>query len=97
MLRQWCGKEKSSFIAMSLDAMMAVDSYFLGPGDGRITSEGLNVANGLESIGVKFQTRDASRLKGTLRTGQGNCSKSDGPPLYCELTGDFAFDAPIVR
>lgn len=97
MLRLWCGKEKSSFVAMSLDAKMAVDSYFLCPGDGQITSEGLNVANGLESIVVKFQTKDAKRLKGTLRTGQGNCSKSDGPPAYCTTTGDFAFDAPFVR
>ena len=97
MLRLWCGKEKSSFIAMSLDSKMAVDYYFLCPGDGRVTSEGLNVANGLESIVVKFQTRDAKRLTGTLRTGQGNCSKSDGPQVYCTPTGDFAFDAPIVR
>ncbi len=97
MLRLWCGKEKSSFIAMSLDAKMAVDYYFLCPGDGQVSSEGLNVANGLESIVVKFQTRDAKRLKGTLRTGRGNCSKSGGPQVYCEPTGDFAFDAPIVR
>jgi hypothetical protein len=97
MLRLWCGKEKSSFIAMSLDKTMGVDYYFLCPGDGRVTSEGLNVANGLESIVLKFQTQDAKRLKATLRTGQGNCSKSDGPQVYCKQTGDFTFDAPIVR
>lgn len=97
MLRLWCGKEKSSFIAMSLDSKMAVDYYYLCPGDGHVTSEGVNVANGLESIVVKFQTRDAKRMKGTLVTGQGNCSKSNGPQEYCKKTGDFAFDAPIVR
>ena len=97
MLRLWCGKEKASFVAMSLDAKMAPNYYFLCPGDGRVTSEGFNVANGLESIVMKFQARDAKRLKGTLRTGQGNCSKSDGPQVYCKPTGDFAFDAPIIR
>ncbi|MEO8432558.1 MAG: hypothetical protein ABI592_13680 [Acidobacteriota bacterium] len=96
-LRLWCGKEKSSFIAMSLDGKMAPQSYFLCAGDARITSEGVNVANGLASIVVKFQTQTANRLKGTLRTGQGSCSQPDGPPRYCEDTGDFTFDAPIVR
>ena len=95
-LRLWCGKEKLSYIAMSLDSKMAVDYYFVCSGDGIVSSEGVNVANGLQSIVVTFQTRDAKRLKGTLRTGQGNCSKSDGPPVYCTPTGDFAFDAPIV-
>jgi hypothetical protein len=97
MLRLWCGKEKASFAAMSLDSKMAVGYYFLCPGNGQVTSEGVNVANGLESIVLKFQTRDAKRLKATLRTGQGNCSKSDGPQVYCKPTGDFTFDAPILR
>src|SRR5450755_1754986 len=51
-----------------------------------LAAEGLNVANGLESIVVKFQTQDVKRLKATLRTGQGNCSKSDGPQVYCKST-----------
>lgn len=96
-LRLWCGKEKASFVAMKLDEKMAVDFYFLCPADGRVTSEGLNVANGLESIVLKFQTRDAKRLKGTLRTGQGSCPGPNGTQVYCKPTGDFAFDSPVVQ
>jgi hypothetical protein len=76
---------------------MGVDFYFLCPGDGRVTSEGLNVANGLESIALKFQARDAKRLKGTLRTGQGSCPGPNDTQVYCKPTGDFAFDAPVSR
>lgn len=76
---------------------MEVDFYFLCPADGRVTSEGLNTANGLKSIVPKFETRDAKRLKGTLKTGQGNCPGPNNMPVYCKATGDFAFDAPFVR
>ena len=96
-LRLWCGKEKASFVAVNLDEKMAVDGAFLCPANGRVTSEGLNTANGLESIVLKFQTRDAKRLKGTLRTGQGSCPGPNGTQVYCKPTGDFAFDAPVAR
>jgi hypothetical protein len=96
-LHRWCGKEKASFVAVNLDEKMAVDGAFLCPGNGRVTSEGLNTANGLESIVLKFQTRDAKRLKGTLRTGQGRCPGPNGTQVYCKPTGDFAFDAPVAR
>lgn len=95
-LRRWCGKEKASFVAVNLDGKMAPDACFLCPANGRVTSEGLNTANGLESIVLTFQTRDAKRLKGTLRTGQGSCSGPNGTQIYCKPTGDFAFDAPVV-
>ena len=95
--RLWCGKEKASFLAVKLDEKMAPDSSFLCPGTGRVTSEGLNSANGLESIVVKLQTRDARRLKGTLRTGQGSCPGPNDTQIYCKPTGDFAFDAPVAR
>jgi hypothetical protein len=97
MLRLWCLKEKASFVALNLDEKMAVDYYFLCPADGHVTSEGLNTANGLESIVVKFQTRDAKRLKGTLRTGQGSCPGPNGTQVYCKPTGDFAFDASVAQ
>ena len=96
-LRLWCGKEKASFVALNLDENMEVDYYFLCPADGWVTSEGLNTANGLESIVPKFETRDAKRLKGTLKTGQGNCPGPNGTPAYCKATGDFAFDAPFAH
>ena len=96
-LRLWCGKEKASFVALNLDENMEVDYYFLCPADGRVTSEGLNTANGLKSIVPKFETRDAKRLKGTLKTGHGNCPGPNGTPAYCKATGDFAFDAPFAR
>lgn len=95
-LHSWCGKEKASFIAMSLDKKMEVDSYFLCPANGRVTSEGVNVANGLPSIVLTLQTRDARRLKGTLRTGEGSCPRPNDPQAYCKPTGDFAFDAPVA-
>lgn len=91
------GKEKASFVALNLDEKMAVDYYFLCPGDGRVTSEGLNTANRLESIVVKFEARDVKHLNGTLRTGQGSCPGPNNTQVYCKPTGDFAFDAPIAR
>jgi len=93
----WCGKEKASFVALKLDAKMAVDLYFLCPADGVINTEMLSSWNGLESVVVKFETRDAKRLKGTLRTGQGSCPGADGKDAYCTPTGDFAFDAPFIK
>ncbi len=96
-LRIWSGKEKASFAALELDDKMAVAYYFVCSGDGRVTSKGLNVANGLESIVLKLLTRDAKRLKGTLKTGEGNCPGPNGASAYCETTGDFAFDVPIAR
>ena len=96
-LRLWCGKEKASFVALKLDEKMEVDYYFLCPADGRISTEGLNTANGLASIVLKLQTRDAKRLKGTLRTGQGSCPGPNDTQIYCKPTGDFAFDAPVAR
>lgn len=95
-LHAWCRKEKAAFIAMSLDKQMGVDSYFLCPADGRVTSEGVNVANGVPSIVLTLQTRDAGHLKGTLRTGQGSCPRPDDAQAYCKRTGDFAFDAPVA-
>jgi hypothetical protein len=53
--------------------------------------------NGLESVAVKFETRDSQRLKGTMRTGQGSCPGADGKDAYCTPTGDFEFDAPLVK
>lgn len=95
--RLWCGKEKASFVAVKLDEKMAVDLYFLCPGNGFVNTEMLNSANGLDSVALKFQTRDARRLKGTLRTGQGSCPGPNDTQVYCTPTGDFAFDAPVVR
>jgi len=94
-LHRWCGKEKASFIAVSLDQKMEVDFYCECPGDGSVTS-GMSVANGLPSVVLKLQTRDARRLKGTLRTGQGSCPRPNDPQAYCKPTGDFALDAPVA-
>lgn len=94
--RLWCGKEKASFVALKLDAKMKVDLYFLCPANGLVNTEMLSSANGLDSIAVKLQTRD-KRLKGTLQTGQGSCPGPNGTQNYCTPTGDFAFDAPVVK
>ena len=94
-LHRECGKEKASFIAMSLDQKMEVDFYFECPANGRVTS-GMSVANGLPSVVLKLQTRDARRLNGTLRTGQGSCPRPNDAQACCKPTGDFALDAPVA-
>lgn len=95
--RVWCGKEKASFVAVKLDAKMAVDLYFLCPANGLVNTEMLSSANGLDSVAVKLDKGDGKRLKGTLRTGQGSCSGTNGANAYCTQTGDFAFDAPLSK
>lgn len=94
-LRLWCGKEKA--VAMVLDEKLEVDYYFLCPANGEVNSAGLNSANGLKSIVLNFETRNAKRLQGTLRTGEGSCGGPNGTQIYCKPTGDFAFDAPFAR
>ena len=94
--RLWCGSEKTSFVAVKLDAEWKVDLYFLCPSNGAVSTEMVNTANGLDSVVVEFETRDAKRLKGTLRTGQGACGNSESW-TYCDPTGDYTFDAPFSK
>ena len=94
--RLWCGKEKASFVALKLDAKMEVDLYFLCPANGLVNTEMKSSANGLDSVAPKFQTRD-KRMKGTLQTGQGSCTGPNDTQVYCTPTGDFAFDAPVLK
>jgi hypothetical protein len=75
---------------------MVVDLYFLCPANGAVNTEMQNTANGLESVAVKFQSKD-KRLKGTLKTGQGSCPGPNETQVYCTPTGDYAFDAPILK
>src|SRR5262249_44305692 len=95
--RVWCEKEKASFVAVKLDAKWAVDLYFLCPANGGVSTEMLSTWNGLDSVVLKFETRDSKRLKGTLRTGQGSCPGPDGKQAYCTPTGDFTFDTPLGK
>jgi hypothetical protein len=96
--RAWCQKEKTSFTAVKLDAQMHVDLYFLCPANGAVNTEMLNTVNGLESVAVKFEAREGKRLKGTLRTGQGNCPGPDGKGgVYCTPTGDYTFDVTVSK
>jgi hypothetical protein len=94
--RLWCGSEKTSFVAVKLDADWKVDLYFLCPANGAVNTEMVNTANGLDSVVVELEVRDAKRLKGTLRTGQGACG-DDEKQIYCEATGDYTFDAPLSK
>ena len=95
--RAWCEKEKTSWVAVKLDAQMKVDLYFLCPANGAVNTEMLNTANGLDSIVVKMEPGSGGRLKGTLRTGQGNCPTASGADAYCTPTGDYGFDAPLSK
>ena len=94
--RLWCGSEKTSFVAVKLDAEWKVDLYFLCPSNGAVNTEMLSSANGLDSVVVEFEVRDAKKLKGTLRTGIGACGDQDSQS-YCEATGDYTFDAPLSK
>jgi hypothetical protein len=95
--RLWCGKEKTSFVAVKLDAAWNVDLYFLCPSNGAVNTEMLSTMNGLDSIVVKFEVRDDKRLKGTLRTGTGSCPGADGGQAYCTPTGDYAFESFLSK
>lgn len=95
--RLWCEKEKTSFVAVKLDAEWKVDLYFLCPANGAVNTEMLNTWNGLDSVLVKFDNRNDKRLKGTLRTGTGSCPRADGTATYCTPTGDYAFDAFLFK
>ncbi|MEA2563347.1 MAG: hypothetical protein QOH06_4851 [Acidobacteriota bacterium] len=94
--RLWCGTEKTPFVAVKLDADWKVDLYFLCPANGWVNTEMVNTANGLDSVVVELEVRDAKRLKGTLRTGQGACGDTESM-TYCEATGDYTFDAPLSK
>jgi len=94
--RLWCGAEKTSFVAVKLDADWKVDLYFLCPANGAVNTEMLSTWNGLDSVVVGFEVRDAKRLKGTLRTGSGACGDSESQ-TYCMPTGDYTFDAPLSK
>jgi len=95
--RVWCEKEKTPWVAVKLDAQMKVDLYFLCPANGAVNTEMVNTANGLDSVVVKLEPGGGARLKGTLRTGQGNCPTASGADAYCTPTGDYAFDAPLSK
>lgn len=94
----WCQQEKTSWVALMLDPEGAVNVYYLCPANGNVNTEMLSSANGLDSVVVQFTTQNAKRLAGTLRTGRGSCpANADGSgQAYCEKTGAFTFDAPLV-
>jgi hypothetical protein len=94
--RLWCEKEKAPFVAVKLDAKWAVDLYFLCPGNGQINTEMVSSWNGLESVVVKLEKPDGTRLKGTLRGGEGACGENDKQD-YCTQQDDYTFDAPVLR
>jgi hypothetical protein len=76
---------------------MKVDLYFLCPANGAVNTEVVNTANGLDSIVVNFEPGSGGSLKGTLRTGQGNCPTASGADAYCTPTGDYGFDTPLSK
>lgn len=95
--RAWCEKETTPWVAVKLDAQMKVDLYFLCPANGAVNTEMVSTANGLDSVVVKLEPGSGTRLKGTLRTGQGNCPTASGADAYCTPTGDYGFDAPLSK
>jgi len=90
----WCGKEKTPFIAVKLDAKGAVDLFFNCPGAGYTNTEMISTFNGRDSVVVKLESKDPKRLKGTMVIGDGSCSTDNGGEDYCVRRGDYTFDAP---
>jgi hypothetical protein len=95
--RLWCEKEKTSFVAVELNAQGGVELYFLCPANGNVNTEMLSTWNGLESVAVKLEAPDGKRLKGTLRGGEGACTGTNGEQVYCTPQDDYTFDAPVLR
>lgn len=96
-LAQWCGKEKTPFAAVQLDADGEINSYVTCAANGGTNTEMVNTANGLASIVVKIAGRDALHIKGSLKTGTVGCSAPNGSSVYCTATGDYTFDAAFVK
>ena len=96
-LLQWCEKEKTPFAALQLDAKSGVNQYVTCPATGQTNIEMVNTSNGLDSIVVKIEARDATHLKGSLKTGNGACTGPDGTIAYCTATGSYTFDAVFVK
>lgn len=96
-LRQWCEKEKTPFAALQLDAKSGVNQYITCPANGGTNTEMLQSINGLESIVVKIEARDATHIKGTLKTGDGACPGPNDTLVYCKATGNYTFDATFVK
>jgi len=96
-LRQWCEKEKTPFAALQLDAKSEVNQYVTCPANGGTNTEMVNTVNGLASIDVKIDARDATHIKGSLKTGSGACPGQNGTLVYCTPTGTYTFDAVFVK
>jgi len=96
-LRQWCEKEKTPFAALQLDAKSGVNQYVTCPANGGTNIEMVNSVNGLDSIAVKIDARDATHIKGSLKTGSGACPGPGDTPVYCTATGSYTFDAAFVK
>lgn len=96
--RQWCEKEKTPVAAVQLDPEGVVNQYMTCPANGGVNTEMLSTWNGLDSVALKFDVRDAVHLTGTMKTGNGSCPGPGGRgQAYCTATGDYAFDAPFVK
>lgn len=96
-LRQWCEKEKTPFAALQLDAKSGVNQYVTCPANGGTNTEMLQSVNGLESIVAKIEVRDATHIKGSLKTGTGACPGPGGTIVYCTATGNYTFDAAFMK
>jgi hypothetical protein len=96
-LRQWCEKEKTPFAALQLDAKSGVNQYVTCPANGGTNTEMVNSVNGLDSIAVKVEARDTTRIKGSIKTGTGACPGPGDTLVYCTATGNYTFDAAFVK
>lgn len=96
--RTWCGKNKSPFVAVQLDDKWELFAFYSCAGDGGLVTEMLSRWNAMESVAFKFDVRDGKRIKGTMRTGKGSCpADNKGGEKYCQPTGRYVFDAPVLR
>jgi hypothetical protein len=79
-----------------LDPQWGINAY-VTCANGAMKTEMVNSVNGLDSVVVSFAAKDAAHVKGTLKTGDGNCPGPGGRNAYCNATGDYTFDAVYAK
>lgn len=96
--RAWCGARKTPFVAVQLDERGDVFAFHSCAADGGLVTEMPSRWNAMESVAIRFEARDNKHLKGTMKTGRGSCpADGKGGEKYCQPTGRYTFDAPILK
>ena len=90
VLQKWCKSEKAAYVLFELGAEGAPELVHECSGAAVNTAMISNI-NGLASVVPTYDAFGPERLRGTVRSGKGSC----GNGVYCEVTGDYAFDVAL--